>query len=199
MNSDPRGVRPCRKVDRRSQAIGIQFPVGGVARIEGGNGALGQMRLHFGWPVLFRQLRPGLGGALFTIYKFRTMRDELDSAGRALADQQRLTSVGRLVRSTSLDELPELWHVVRGEMSLVAPRPLLPEYLPRYTERQARRHDVRPGITGWAQVNGRNALAWDKKFELDVWFITMLTPTAACRTFPTSRAEIGRCLPNALR
>ncbi len=129
------------------------------------------VRLHFGWPVLFRQLRPGLGGALFTIYKFRTMRDELDSAGLALADEHRLTLVGRLLRSTSVDELPELWNVLGGEMSLVGPRPLLQEYLPRYTERQARRHEVKPGITGWAQVNGRNALAWEAKFDLDVWYV----------------------------
>ncbi len=129
------------------------------------------VRLHFGRPVLFRQVRPGLGGSLFTIYKFRTMRDERDSAGRALADEHRLTSVGRLLRSTSLDELPEFWNVVRGEMSLVGPRPLLPEYLPRYTDRQARRHEVKPGITGWAQVNGRNTASWEQKFELDVGYV----------------------------
>jgi lipopolysaccharide/colanic/teichoic acid biosynthesis glycosyltransferase len=129
------------------------------------------VRLFLGTPVLFRQSRPGLGGRPFTIYKFRTMRDGYDEEGNLLPDVQRLTALGRFLRATSLDELPELWNVLRGDMSLVGPRPLLTEYLPLYSSEQARRHDVRPGITGWAQVNGRNALYWDEKFALDVWYV----------------------------
>ncbi|MBW3656191.1 MAG: sugar transferase [Gemmatimonadetes bacterium] len=124
-----------------------------------------------GSPVLFRQTRPGLHGRAFTMYKFRTMRHAYDREGRPLPDPARLTRVGRLLRSTSLDELPELFNVLRGDMSLVGPRPLLPEYLPLYSEEQARRHEVRPGITGWAQVNGRNAITWEQKFRLDVWYV----------------------------
>ena len=123
-----------------------------------------------GRPVLFRQHRPGLGGRPFTLYKFRTMRPaEPGSAGSG--DAERLSRVGALLRSTSLDELPELWNVLRGDMSLVGPRPLLLEYLPLYSPEQARRHAVRPGITGWAQVNGRNAISWEEKFRLDVWYV----------------------------
>ncbi|HEX6038652.1 sugar transferase [Longimicrobium sp.] len=129
------------------------------------------VRLRLGTPVLFRQERPGLHGRPFRLLKFRTMRDALDSRGEPLPDEQRLTAFGRRLRSTSLDELPTLWNVVRGDMSLVGPRPLLMEYLPRYSPEQARRHEVRPGITGWAQVNGRNALSWDEKFRLDVWYV----------------------------
>ncbi|MGI5916064.1 MAG: sugar transferase [Anaerolineae bacterium] len=129
------------------------------------------VRLKLGSPVLFRQKRPGLHGEPFTLFKFRTMTGERDDAGNLLPDEQRLTRFGSLLRSTSLDELPELWNVLRGEMSLVGPRPLLMQYLPLYTPEQARRHDVRPGITGWAQVNGRNALTWKEKFELDVWYV----------------------------
>src|SRR5262249_9921716 len=124
-----------------------------------------------GGPVLFRQQRPGLRGELFTILKFRTMVDRTAPDGRPLPDSQRLTQLGRFLRRTSLDELPELVNVLRGDMSLVGPRPLLAEYLPRYSKEQMRRHDIRPGITGWSQVNGRNALTWDEKFALDVWYV----------------------------
>lgn len=129
------------------------------------------VRFGIGSPVLFRQQRPGLHGQIFTMVKFRTMKDAVDSRGNLLPDKQRMTWLGRFLRTTSLDELPELWNVLRGEMSLVGPRPLLIEYLPLYTTKQARRHEVRPGITGWAQINGRNTLSWDKKFELDLWYI----------------------------
>jgi lipopolysaccharide/colanic/teichoic acid biosynthesis glycosyltransferase len=129
------------------------------------------LRIRVGSPVLFTQARPGLGGRPFRLVKFRTMRDAVDAHGRPLPDDQRMTPLGRWLRSTSLDELPTLWNVVRGDMSLVGPRPLLMEYLPLYTPGQARRHEVRPGVTGWAQVNGRNAIGWDDKFALDVWYV----------------------------
>jgi lipopolysaccharide/colanic/teichoic acid biosynthesis glycosyltransferase len=124
-----------------------------------------------GRPILFRQVRPGRGGKMFQVLKFRTMREAKDADGNPLPDAQRLTRAGRFLRTTSLDELPQLWNVLRGDMSLVGPRPLLVEYLPRYSPEQARRHDVLPGITGWAQVNGRNALDWDDRFRLDVWYV----------------------------
>lgn len=129
------------------------------------------VRRNLGSPVLFRQERPGLGGRPFTLLKFRTMLDAVGADGAVLPDSSRLTPFGEQLRSTSLDELPELWNVVRGDMSLVGPRPLLMQYLPLYSASQARRHSVRPGLTGWAQVNGRNALSWASKFELDVWYV----------------------------
>jgi lipopolysaccharide/colanic/teichoic acid biosynthesis glycosyltransferase len=130
-----------------------------------------QIRTKLGSPILFRQVRPGLNGKPFTMIKFRTMTNERDKLGIPLPDVQRLTSFGKFLRSSSIDELPELWNVLCGDMSLVGPRPLLMEYLPIYTSEQARRHEVRPGITGWAQVNGRNAISWADKFALDVWYV----------------------------
>lgn len=130
--------------------------------------------LHFankGAGVFFLQNRPGRDGKIFKVIKFKTMTDERDSKGCLLPDEQRLTKVGKFVRSTSIDELPQLINVLKGDMALIGPRPLLPQYLPLYSKKQARRHEVRPGITGWAQVNGRNAISWTKKFELDVWYV----------------------------
>lgn len=129
------------------------------------------VRKNLGSPVLFRQVRPGMHGKPFEMIKFRTMLDAVDAQGNVLPDEVRLTSFGRFLRSTSLDELPELWNVLKGDMSLVGPRPLLMEYLPLYSPEQARRHEVRPGVTGWAQINGRNAISWEDKFKLDVWYV----------------------------
>ena len=129
------------------------------------------VRLRLGRPVLFSQPRPGRHGRPFRMYKFRSMNSACDAQGVLLPDAQRLTRFGLWLRASSLDELPGLWSVLRGDMSLVGPRPLLIQYLPRYSSRQARRHEVRPGITGWAQVNGRNAISWEEKFELDVWYV----------------------------
>jgi len=129
------------------------------------------VRITLGGPVLFRQVRPGLHGRPFRMIKFRTMTDARDADGALLPDAQRLTPLGRFLRATSLDELPELWNVIRGDMSLVGPRPLLMEYLPLYSAEQARRHEVRPGVTGWAQVNGRNSLSWERRLEMDVWYV----------------------------
>lgn len=130
-----------------------------------------KIRKNLGAPVVFRQVRPGLNAKPFTLVKFRSMRNANDSKGTPLPDAERMTPFGQFLRSSSLDELPELWSVLKGDMSLVGPRPLLNEYLPLYSAEQARRHEVRPGITGWAQVNGRNSLSWEDKFKLDVWYV----------------------------
>ena len=129
------------------------------------------VRLKIGSPIFFKQARPGLNGNLFNMYKLRSMTSECDKDGNLLSDEVRLTKFGKFLRSTSLDELPGLWNVLKGDMSLVGPRPLLVEYLPLYSENQSRRHEVKPGITGWAQVNGRNTVSWNKKFDLDVWYV----------------------------
>lgn len=130
-----------------------------------------KVKKNLGSPVLFRQTRPGLHGKPFEMIKFRTMKDALDEQGNPLPDSERLTPFGKMLRSTSLDEMPELWNVIKGDMSIVGPRPLLMEYLPLYNKEQAKRHDVRPGMTGHAQVNGRNAISWEEKFKLDTWYV----------------------------
>lgn len=127
--------------------------------------------IRMGNPVLFTQPRPGKDGGIFKFYKFRTMTNECDRDGNLLSDEQRLTAIGQFLRKTSLDELPQLWNVLKGDMSFVGPRPLLVEYLTRYSSEQARRHEIKPGITGWAQINGRNAITWEEKFQLDVWYV----------------------------
>lgn len=130
-----------------------------------------KVRKNLGSPVLFRQVRPGLHGKPFEMIKFRTMKDAVDEQGNPLPDSERLTPFGQMLRSSSLDEMPELWNVIKGDMSIVGPRPLLMEYLPLYSPEQAKRHDVRPGMTGHAQVNGRNAIGWEEKFKLDTWYV----------------------------
>lgn len=133
------------------------------------------VKVKLGRPVVFRQSRAGRDGVIFTLYKFRTMTDLCDTTGRVLPDERRLTNAGAVLRRWSLDELPQIWNVIRGEMSIVGPRPLLARYLDRYNQHQARRHEVRPGCTGWAQVNGRNDLSWEERFELDVWYVDRLS------------------------
>ncbi|AYA37250.1 sugar transferase [Hymenobacter oligotrophus] len=140
--------------------------------------------------VLFRHQRPGLHGRLFTLYKLQTMKDERDAQGQLLPDAQRLTRLGRWLRASSVDELPQLWNVLRGDISLVGPRPLLPEYLPLYSALQARRHEVRPGITGWAQVNGRNAISWEQKFAFDVWYVEHLSFALDLRILGLTAARV---------
>ncbi|MDO4552101.1 MAG: sugar transferase, partial [Bacillota bacterium] len=141
------------------------------------------IRAKLGAPVVFRQRRPGLNEKIFLLYKFRSMTEARDGEGNLLPDEERLTRFGRLLRATSLDELPELWNILRGDMSIVGPRPLLPEYLPLYNEEQRRRHRVRPGLTGWAQVNGRNACSWEEKFRLDLWYVEHISFLLDCRIF----------------
>ncbi len=162
----PAGISPCKRIfDLLLSSLGLVIlsPVLLLVAI--------LVRIYHGSPVIFTQKRPGFKGTPFYIYKFRTMTDSCDENGNLLPDAQRLTRLGRFLRSSSLDELPELFNVLRGEMSIVGPRPLLMQYLARYSPEQARRHDVLPGITGWAQVNGRNALTWEDKFRLDVWYV----------------------------
>jgi sugar transferase EpsL len=159
-----------RRVGKRILDLSLAVPaLVALAPIGVTVGALARIRL--GSPVLFRQERPGRGDETFELIKFRTMTDTRDSSGELLPDDQRLTSFGHFLRRSSLDELPTLWNVIRGDMSLVGPRPLLVQYLDRYTPEQRRRHEVAPGITGWAQINGRNALTWEEKFDLDVWYV----------------------------
>ena len=149
--------------------------------------------LHFankGAGAFFRQERPGKDGKIFKVLKFKTMTDERDIDGNLLPDAERLTKVGRFVRSTSIDELPQLWNVLKGDMSLIGPRPLLVQYLPLYSKEQARRHEVRPGITGWAQCHGRNAISWSKKFELDVWYVDHLTFLTDCKVVWTTLIKV---------
>lgn len=152
--------------------------------------------LHFannGAGAFFHQERPGKDGKLFRIHKFKTMSDERDSSGKLLSDEKRLTKIGRIVRASSIDELPQLWNVLMGEMSLIGPRPLLVQYLPLYSPEQARRHDVRPGITGWAQCHGRNNISWQKKFELDVWYVDHISFITDCKiVLTTLKKTIGR-------
>lgn len=151
-----------------------------------------RVRRQMGSPVVFRQVRPGCGGRPFEMVKFRTMRHATGPDGVPLPDAERLTPLGRWLRATSLDELPELWNVLKGDMSLVGPRPLLMEYLPLYDARQARRHEVRPGVTGWAQVNGRNALTWEQKFEYDVWYVDNRSLTLDLRILFMTVAKVLR-------
>lgn len=163
-----------RRWGKRAFDLAVAVPAG-LLLLPLGVFLAGLVRLRLGSPVLFRHVRPGRGGEPFTLYKLRTMRDLRDERGELLPDEERLTPLGRLLRRTSLDELPELWNVLRGDMSLVGPRPLLLEYLPRYSADQARRHEVLPGLTGLVQVTGRNALTWEEKFDRDVWYVDHLS------------------------
>jgi lipopolysaccharide/colanic/teichoic acid biosynthesis glycosyltransferase len=149
--------------------------------------------LHFankGAGAFFRQERPGKDAKIFRVIKFKTMTDERDTDGKLLPDARRLTKVGRFVRSTSIDELPQLWNVLKGDMSLIGPRPLLAQYLPLYSKEQARRHEIRPGITGWAQCHGRNAISWQKKFELDVWYVDNISFITDCKIIATTIKKV---------
>ncbi|MDR2487831.1 MAG: sugar transferase [Clostridiales Family XIII bacterium] len=148
--------------------------------------------VKLGHPVLFRQQRPGRGGRIFTLYKFRSMTDARDTDGKLLPDEARLTPFGQKLRSTSLDELPELLNILRGDMSFIGPRPLLVQYLPRYNDKQARRHELRPGLTGWAQVNGRNAIDWSQKFEYDVWYVDHVSAVLDLRIFARTVLSVLR-------
>ena len=162
-----------RQAHRRlKRLLDIAGSLGGLILLSGPLAVVAILvRVRLGSPILFRQVRPGLNGKPFEMIKFRTMLDLTGTEGELLPDAERLPAFGRMLRSSSLDELPELWNVLKGDMSLVGPRPLLMDYLPLYSPDQARRHEVRPGITGWAQVNGRNALSWEEKFTLDVWYV----------------------------
>ena len=159
-----------RRVGKRVLDLGLAVPAL-VVLTPVGLAIGGLIRLKLGGPVLFRQLRPGRDGQVFELIKFRSMRNARDANGELLPDEERLTPFGNRLRRLSLDELPTLWNVLRGDMSLIGPRPLLVQYLDRYTQEQSRRHEVAPGITGWAQINGRNAITWEEKFDLDVWYV----------------------------
>ena len=159
-----------RRIGKRALDLGLAVPAL-LVLAPVGLALGGLIRLKLGGPVLFRQSRPGCDGQVFELIKFRTMRNARDANGELLPDEERLTPFGNRLRRLSLDELPTLWNVVRGDMSLVGPRPLLVQYLDRYTQKQSRRHEVAPGITGWAQINGRNAITWEEKFDLDVWYV----------------------------
>lgn len=148
------------------------------------------VRLTMGSPILFRQKRPGMHGRIFILIKFRSMTNSVDDRGNALSDSQRISRFGCFLRSTSLDELPELWNVILGDMSLIGPRPLLVEYLDRYTPEQAKRHEAKPGITGWAQINGRNAINWEEKFKLDLWYVQHLSLWLDIKIFTTTLLRV---------
>lgn len=174
------------------RAIDVCASAGGLLVLSPLLGAV-TLWLHFankGAGAFFHQERPGKDGKIFRVVKFKTMTDERDADGNLLPDEKRLTAVGKFVRSTSIDELPQLWNVLKGDMSLIGPRPLLVQYLPLYSPEQARRHEVRPGITGWAQCHGRNAISWQKKFELDVWYVDNLSFLTDCRVVLTTIRKV---------
>lgn len=181
-----------RRYLKRGADIAVSAVALAVLALPLGAVALWLRAANRGAGVFFTQERPGRGGRIFRIYKFKTMTDERDASGRLLPDERRLTRAGRFVRSISVDELPQLWNVLRGDMSLIGPRPLLPEYLPLYSPRQARRHEVRPGITGWAQCHGRNAISWQRRFELDVWYVDHVSFATDCRIVLTTLLKVVR-------